>query len=169
MKEHFELGSVLKPQGIKGEIKLKPYSGDLSRFNTLEKIYIKIGDVYSETAVLSARTYKQFAYIYIEGCTDRNTAETYRNKIFYIKREDAPPLEEGEFYLADLEKLELHDQNGSLLGVVDNVMNTGAADIYIISGDNPFMFAAAPGVILSVDAYKIVVDSVRLAEVAVYD
>ncbi len=169
MKEYFELGKILKPQGIKGEIKLKPYSEDLSKFSTLERVYFKKGDVYDEVAVNSARTYKHFAYLGIEGYTDRNAAETLRNKTLYIKREQVAAPEEGEYFLVDLEGLTLTDEKGKVLGKVDNIMNTGAADIYYIVGENTFMFAAAPGVILQVSEDSITVDSKRLQEVAVYD
>ncbi len=169
MKQYFELGKILKPQGIKGEIKLKPYSDDLSKFSDLERVYFKNGDVYESVVVIKARTYKHFAYLALHGCEDRNAAELLRNKTLYIKREQAAKPEEGQHFLVDLEGLELSDENGIILGIVDNIMNTGAADIYNISGENNFMFAAAPGVILEVTKEKIVVDSKRLDEVAVYD
>ena len=86
MEKYFRFGQVLKPQGIKGELKLKTFTDDLSRVGDIDHIYLKKGDEYERRSVSGARTYKQFVYLKIEGIPDRNEAETYRNRVIYIER-----------------------------------------------------------------------------------
>lgn len=169
--DYFKLAQVLKPQGIKGELKLKAFTDDLARFGSLKHVFLKKGGEYEERIVCSTRTYKDFVYIKIEGCEDRNTAETLRGVFLYIDRENAAPLPEDAYYIADLEGLSVEDETGKTLGVLKEVLQTGGVDIYSVKGDKNFMFPAVKHVVLNVDinAGKILLDSTRLKEVAIYD
>lgn len=169
MKEFLKIGQILKPQGIKGEVKLKPFVDDLDRFYDLETVYLKKKNSYEERKVESARTYKQFAYLKLEGIDDRNTSETLRNLGVYVDREHGAVLPEGAFYIVDLIGLDVYDDQGQRLGELKNIMQTGSADIYEVEGDKPFLFAAAPGVILerNLETGKIVVSKERLSEVCI--
>lgn len=171
--DYFELGQVLKPQGIRGEIKLRPYTDDLERFGALSHVFLKNGKNYEKRQVQSARVYKEFAFLKLEGVEDRNAAELLRSKRLYIDRENAAPLEEGACYIADLVGLRILDEQGKELGRIEEIMQiAGGVDVYRASGPKGgMMFPAAPGVILqkSPEEGKIVVDSGRLAEVVLYD
>ena len=168
--DYFKLAQVLKPQGIKGELKLKPFTDDLARFSNLAHVFIKNKNEYTEYPVLSSRTYKQFAYIKLLGIDTIEDAEMLRNKFLYIDRENAAELPDGADYIADIIGCKVFDGEDEL-GEVDDIFNTGAADIYVIKAERPFMFPAAPGVILSRDVAKkiIIIDPKRLSEVAIYD
>ena len=164
----FKIAQVLKPQGIKGEIKLKPFVDDIERFRKLPHIYLKRGGDYEKRQVLSGRTYKQFAYVLIEGCEDRNTAETLRGQFLYLDREHAAPLPEGAHYIADLLGLRVETESGQVLGQLEEIFNTGSVDIYSVTGgEKNFLFPNAPGVILSrsPEEGRIVVAEERLREV----
>ena len=169
MKEFLKIGQILKPQGIKGEVKLKPFVDELDRFHDLETVYLKKRGSYEELQVESARTYKQFAYLKLKGIEDRNTSETLRNLSVYVDRDHAAPLPEGAFYIADLIGLDVYDDQGDCLGTLAEIMQTGGVDIYAVEGEKPFLFPAAPGVILerNLEAGRIVLDSSRLQEVMV--
>ena len=168
--DHFKLAQVLKPQGIKGELKLKPFTDDLTRFSKLVHVFIKKNGEFIEYPVESARTYKQFAYVKLEGIDSIEQAETLRNHFLYIDRENAAPLPEGSDYIADIIGCEVVS-SGEILGKVADIFNTGAADIYVVKGVRSFMFPAAPGVITSRDVAekRMTVDPDRLKEVAIYD
>lgn len=167
--DFFKVGQVLKPQGIRGEVKIRPFVDDLGRFDSIDHIFMKKRGEYLRYDVESARTYKDFAYIKIGGVNDRNEAELLRGAFFYIDRKNASPLPEGAHYVADLIGMELRDGNGEVLGTVADIMNTGSADIYTVTGKGRFMFPKAPGVITNVDekAGVIYVDDRRLSEVRV--
>jgi len=171
--DYFELGQVLKPQGIRGEIKLRPYTDDLERFGALSHVFLKNGKNYEKRGVQSARVYKEFAFLKLEGTEDRNAAELLRGKRLYIDRENAAPLEDGACYIADLIGLRILDEQGNELGKLQEIMQiAGGVDVYRVSGPRGgMMFPAAPGVILkkSPEEGKIVVDAARLAEVVLYD
>lgn len=169
--DYFKLAQVLKPQGIKGELKLKPFVDELSRFDVLSHIFLKKGAIYERRAVEKTWTYKQFAFVKIEGCDDRNTAETMRGAFLYIDRAHAAPPPPGAHYIADLVGLEIRARDGRVLGELADVLQTGATDIYVMRGERPCMFPAAPHVVLKKDVSGgcIIVDEQRLQEVAVYD
>lgn len=168
--DHLKLAQVLKPQGIKGEIKLKPFTDDLSRFSKLVHVFIKKNGAFEEYHVESARTYKQFAYVKLKGIDSIEQAETLRGAFLYIDRQNAAKLPEGSDYIADIIGCEISDGQ-NVLGNVTDIFNTGAADIYVVKGERPFMFPAAPGVILkrTVQDKIIIIDPKRLSEVAIYD
>ncbi len=169
MKEFLKIGQILKPQGIRGEVKLKPFVDDLDRFYDLETVYLKQKGTYEKFQVESARTYKQFAYLKLAGIEDRNTSETLRNLSVYVDRANAAKLPEGAFYIADLIGLSVYDDAGACLGTLEEIMQTGGVDVYAVKGERSFLFPAAPGVILerNLETGRIVLDGKRLKEVRV--
>lgn len=168
--DYYKLARVLKPQGLKGEFKLKPFVDDISRFYDLSHIYLKKENQYIEYLVEKARTYKQFAYLKVTGIEDCDAAEALRGSYIYIDKASAKKPE-GSHFIADLIGMEIRGTDGFLYGVLKNVLQTGAADIYEVKGEKSFLFPAVPHVVLSVDEEKrvISVDHARLKEVAVYD
>lgn len=171
MEKYLKLGKMLKPQGIKGEIKLSPYTDNLERFLDLPHIFFQVRGEYQKYNVQHARLYKTFAYLKLEGIDTIEQAEPFRGHFLYIDRENAAKLPQGAHYICDLIGLAVEDSEGVLLGQVKDVMNTGAADIYVVRGERNMMFPAAPGVIQKVDVAggKILVDKKRLEEVAIDD
>ena len=107
--EFFEIAKILKPQGIRGELKLECYVRDMEHFSSVSVVYMKEGHEMRSFDVERIRISGDNAFITIEGCHDRNTAETLRNRTLYIDRKDAYPLEEDEDYIADLIGLEIID------------------------------------------------------------
>ena len=171
MEKYFRFGQVLKPQGIKGELKLKTFTDDLSRVGDIDHIYLKKGDEYERRSVSGARTYKQFVYLKIDGIPDRNEAERYRNRVIYIDRESAAPLPEGAVYIADIIGARVSTDKGEELGELTDVLQNGATDVYVVKGERGCMFPAVPHVIVKRDAEaaKIVVNADELEKIAVFD
>lgn len=169
--DYFELGQVLKSQGIKGEVKLRPYTDDLERFGALCHVYLKKGGAYQKHSVQRARVYKEFAFLKIEGIDDRNAAEELRGQSIYIDREHAAPLPEGAYYIADLIGLRVEEEGGEVVGVVEDIIKiAGGMDVYQVKTEKGnILFPAAPGVIVQKDiqAGRMVVDKKRLNEVCV--
>lgn len=161
------IGEVLKPQGIRGELKVKAFTDfpeDIKAFGTvyIENLPYKI---------LSFRVGSDgAAYIGLRGIPDRNAAELFRGKKIEGNREDAPELNEGQYYIIDILGLRCETEEGELLGTVKNITNL-ATDVYTLEKDGKeILFPAVKGVVLSVDIAngKITVDKKRFAEVAVY-
>ena len=119
--------------------------------------------------VLSVRTGGGLVFLGLKGIADRNAAELLRGKQLYVLREDAPVLEEGRYYIADLIGCSVVTETGEVLGKLTGIRQA-ATDIYTLEMDaKEVMFPAADGVITSVDVQggTITVDKKRFYEVAV--
>ena len=162
-----ELGKVLKPQGIKGELKVLPLSKP--EF-LLEAKEITLDNKPSRITKCSIR--EGYAYIMLDICSDRNTAETLRDAIVSADSENLSELEQGEYYFEDLIGCKVYNEKGEDLGEVIEVENYGTADIITIH--KGFSSIACPflnDVFVDVDtkSKKIVVDSARFLEVTDYE
>ncbi len=161
------IGEVLKPQGIRGELKIKT-------FTDAPDIVKKFGTVYIDDVpykILSFRVGADgAAYVGLRGIPDRNAAELFRGKKIEGAREDAPPLEEGRYYIVDIIGLTCVSEEGEELGVVTNVANL-SSDVYTIEkAGKSILFPAVKGVIAKVDleGKKLVVKKSVFDEIAVY-
>lgn len=170
-KEFFELGRILKPQGIRGEVKIEAYTDDIGRFEYLPYVFLKQGSEMVKIELEKQRTDNSFAYLKLKGVDDRNQAESMRGTYLYIDRKNAASLPEGRHYIEDMIGLAVVDTEGNDLGRLAEVIQTGAADVFRTVGKRNMMFPSIPGVVLEtdVDGGSIVVDAKRLQEVCVYD
>lgn len=161
------VGEVLKPHGIRGELKVKPYTDSAEEFSSFRRVFL--GE--TEYRVLSVRVGDGAVYLNLRGVPDRNAAELLRGKEIKVLREEAPALREGTYYIADLLGSEVVDESGARLGVL-KAIRPAATDIYTLEADGKeILFPVAKGVVLSVDvtAGRIVVDGKRYREVAVLE
>lgn len=171
MIEYFELGRILKPQGVKGEVKFDAYTDDLARFEMLTFAYFKEAD-YIRVEIEKSRTDAHYAYLKLKGYDDRDAAEKLRGKALYVDRAHAAELPEGSYYIMDLIGCAIKDDSGTQIGILQDIIQNGAADVYVVKMENgSCMFPSVPHVVLSKDVENgvIVVDAQRLDEVAVYD
>lgn len=168
-KMFFAIGKVLRPQGVLGEVKTEIFSDDVSRIIGLDALYF--GKDYEKIDIETARTDGKIAVLKLVGVKTCEAAEAMRNFEIYLARDQMPPLAAGEYYLADLPGLKVLDSEGADLGIFRQVLFTGATNVYCVDGEKPFRFAAVAGVILNVDTAQgvMVLDAVRLEEVAVYE
>ena len=165
MTDKLNVGEVLKPQGIRGELKVKPFTDDAEAFHAFSRVFL--GDTPSK--VLSVRTGGGMVFLGLKGVADRNAAELLRGQQIYVPREDAPEPAEGRYYIADLLGCTLVAQDGEELGTLTDVRQA-ATDIYTVRmGEREVMFPAAEGVITAVDVAggRLTVDKKRFYEVAV--
>lgn len=159
------VGVVLKPQGIRGEVKVKPFTDSAENFRAFKRVFLD-GEEYK---VLSVRTGGDCAYLGLRGVPDRNAAELLRNKEIVVPRSEAPEPEEGSYYIADILGSGIYTEEGELLGTLSDVRQA-ATDIYTLAqGEKEILFPAAKGVIteISVEDKKITVNKKRFYEVAV--
>jgi len=165
MENKLTVALVAKPQGIRGEIKVKVLLDSAEDLKEYKRLFI--GGV--EYSVLGMRAQGEFAYIALKGVADRNAAELLRGKEVEVLRGDCPPLPEGRYFIADLLGCEVVYQSGESVGFVKEVM-PARTDVFVL--DTPkgeLSFAAAEGVISDVDAEakKITVVKKRFKEVSV--
>ena len=161
------IGEVLKPQGIRGELKVKTFTDYPEDVKAFGQVYIDD----KPYKILSFRVGNDgAAYVGLRGVTDRNMAELFRGKKLEGAREDAPALEEGQYYIVDIIGLSCETEEGEILGRVTNVSNL-SSDIYTLekNGKN-ILFPAVKGVVKKVDIEngKLIVDKAIFDEIAVY-
>ena len=159
------VAAVLKPQGIRGEIKVKVLLDDAEGFKAFKRVFV--GGV--EYGVLSVRAQGEFAFVALKGVADRNAAELLRGKDIEVFKSDLPELPEGRYYIADLVGCEVFAGATEKIGEVIAV-TPARTDIYVLSTPKgEVSFAAAEGVIETVDvpSKRITVNKKRFKEVSV--
>ena len=164
MQKFLTVATILKPQGIRGEIKVMPLTDSEDNLKSFSSVII--GGV--SYKVLACRTAGGYAYITLRGVADRNAAELLRGKEVLVDRDEAPELPEDRVYIADVIGCELVTEEGEKIGKVLDV-TPARTDIYtVLTGDKEFMFPAADGVIVSVDTEGgvVTVNKKRFEEVA---
>lgn len=135
MQDYLRVGVLVKPHGVRGEMKVFPTTDDMKRFEDLieKDVFFDIKGKYEAHKIVSVKYFKQFAILQFEDITDMDMALKLKNIDIYVKREDAVELEEGEYYIADLLGLSVYLEDGSFFGKLKDVMETGANDVYVIN------------------------------------
>lgn len=121
-------GKIIKPQGIKGEVKILPLIDIPAIFNGKHKLYIEKRQTSFKTACFRLG----YAYVMFDEITDRNIAEQYRNKFVYISKEDFDALAVDDFLIEDLVGTLIYDEDNFYIGQIVNVINYGFDDILVI-------------------------------------
>ena len=160
-----EIAQILKPQGIKGEVKALPLTNVLAVFNSLKSCEIDGKDIKIERVNIR----QGYLYIKFAGVNTRNDAENYRNKILKIeKRLVEEAKNEDEILVDDLIGYVLKDEKGNLVGQIVDVLNYGATDIFVVEIEGrqveiPYI----DDVFKTLDG-KLFVDSEKLKEVMLW-
>ena len=132
----FALGRIVKTHGIRGEVQVYSYS-DVEYFLDYKDIFIqgKYGDIVPQ-GVLKARVKKgQSVILTLEGVVDRTQAGSFVGKEIFLDRAKLSPLAEGEYYWHEIEGLSVVSAEGEKLGILSDVLATGAHDVYVVKGD----------------------------------
>ena len=135
MQKRLEVGQIVNTFGIKGEVKVTPFTDDINRFDDLKKVYVKTRKDDKLYKVENVRYHKNMVLVKLEGIENPEQAELLKNAYLEINREDAIPLKEGQYFIVDLIGLDVYTDEGKLLGKVDDIYNTGANDIYVVKDE----------------------------------
>ncbi len=165
--EFFTLGEVLKPQGIKGEVKIKLFTTNEFKLKKGNTVYLN----HKPVLITTSRVSGEFAYLSFEGVADRNAAEALRGFTVMGERTKGDVLPEGEYYICDLIGCCVYTDSGQELGELQDILQYGAADVYMVQGKKNFSFPALKRVLKEVDVAnkRLVLFEEALAEVAVYE
>ena len=172
LSSHLMIGEITRPQGIRGEVKVRPATNDPNRFYDLDRVFLKRGEEYVERTISVSRVEPDAVYMTFEGVTDRNAAEALRGEFIYIDRAHAVQLPEDANFICDLIGCEGIDTNGRRLGRMVDVMQPGGNDVYVFHGPlGEVLVPALKSVVteVNVEEKRIVFDAKRLNEVAVFD
>lgn len=169
--EYLKIGLILKPQGIRGEIKVLPLTDDPHRFIGLKQAFLS--EEKKPVRIMGARVGKDAVYLFLEKIYDRTAAESVRGQFIYIDREHAVKLPEGRYFIADLIGCEAVDLNGNRLGILKEVLQPGANDVYIVQrpDGSELLIPVVDAFIKDIDikSRKITVDAFMLQEEEIRD
>ncbi|MBQ9157692.1 MAG: 16S rRNA processing protein RimM [Eubacterium sp.] len=153
MEDLLQVGVITGTHGLKGEVKVFPTTDDKNRFLDLEDVLLDTGGELLELKVEYVKFFKKFVFVKFEEFDDINQVEQYKRCPLMVTRENAVPLEEDEYYVADLLGLTIVDDSGITIGKLENVIETGANDVYeVLTGDGSrILLPAIKDCILDVD------------------
>ena len=135
MNSYLELGQIVNVKGLKGEVKVNPFTENIDRFEELKTVLIKFKNENKEFEIEKVGYHKNQVILKFKGINTVEESEKLRNSYILIDRNDLEPLEEGVYYITDLLGLEVYTEDGTLLGKVDDIYNTGSNDIYVVKDD----------------------------------
>lgn len=153
MEQYFRVGVFANTHGIRGEIKVYPTTDDVSRFRDLKEVILDTKKEPIPLEVEGVKFFKNMVILKFKGIDNINDIEKYKGCDLLVSRENAVPLEEGEFYLADIMGMPVIDEEERELGVIREVLQTGANDVYIIQKKRggEILLPAIPSCILDID------------------
>ncbi len=134
-QEYFEIGQIVNTFGIKGFVKVNPFTDDMHRFEELKSVLVVKNKETIEMHIEEVKLHKNVVLIKFKGIEDINMAEKYKGCYIKIKREDARKLPKDTYFIADLIGIKVYDDNGNLLGKVDDIYNNKVHDVYVIKND----------------------------------
>lgn len=172
MQEYLLIGEITKPQGVQGELKLRPITCDPSRFENMDYAFLKEGEGYRRVNISVRRAGADAVFLRMEGVNTRNDAEEMRGTLLYIDRAHAVELDEDSTFICDLMGLKGVLTDGVEIGKIIDVMQPGGNDVYVFKGKRgEVLVPALKSVVVKVDlaAGEMLLDADRMAEVAVYD
>lgn len=168
MEQTLKIGLIVKPQGIRGEVKVQPLTDDINRYKNLKEVLIDGKTFRVLSAVIGGGT----VFLSLSGITDRNVAETFRGKFICVNRENAVKLEEGRYFIVDIIGCTLVTDDGEQIGEIVEVFSA-RTDIFTVKCVNQktMRFPFLKDAVLSVDIKNkiITADKKRLSEIACYE
>ncbi len=171
--EYLLIGEITRPQGVRGEMRVRPYTDDPMRFEDLDEVYVKRGDKYEARGITFVRLNSDdVVIIRMDGVSDANAVEALRGEKLYVDREHAVELPEDADFIVDLIGCRVTDDEGNDYGKITDVMQPGGNDVYVISGKRgEVLVPALKSVVISVDtkAGEMLLSAARMREVAVFE
>ncbi len=132
MEDLFQVGIITSTHGVKGEVKVYPTTDDVRRFKKLKEIILDTGKEHVALELESVKYFKQMVILKFKGIDTLNEVEKFRQKSLYVTRANAVRLRKDEYFIADLIGLKVVDEENKELGTLEDVMLTGANDVYVI-------------------------------------
>lgn len=132
MKKYLEIGQIVGTHGIKGFLKVKPLTDDITRFNNLKSLYMNVKKELIEFIIEDVKYHKNMVMLKLNGIDTIEKAEEYRNIYLQIDRKDSVKLPKDSYFIVDLLECNVYTDEGEKLGKLDDVFNTGSNDIYVV-------------------------------------
>lgn len=153
MEDLLQVGIITSTHGVRGEVKVYPTTDDPRRFRRLKEVVLDTGKEKMNLEIEGVKFFKQFVILKFKGLDNINDIEKYRQKSLYVTRKNAVRLQRDEYFIADLIGLKVQDEDGKELGMVKDVIETGANDVYEVemADGKSLLLPAIKQCILNVD------------------
>ena len=135
-QEYFEIGQIVNHYGIKGMVKVNPFTDDISQFEKLKSILLVKDGKLSEVEIEETKYSKNQVLLKLKGIDTVEEAEKYRGCYLKIARSNSKKLPKDTYFIADLLGLTVYTDENILLGKVEDIYNSGANDIYVIKSED---------------------------------
>lgn len=159
----FRVGQIVNTQGLKGEVRVYPYTDDIYRFDDLEYFYTE-KSLNNKYEVERVRYKGNMVIMKIKDIDSIDLAERLKTKNIYIPREESVELEEGEFFVADLIGLDVFTIDGEKIGVVKDVLQHAINDVYVVSsGEKEYLIPSVEKFVptIDLDENKMIIDPIK--------
>lgn len=152
MEKYFEIGQIVNTSGLKGVLKIKPFTDDINKFSKLKTIYIDLKKELKSFEIERVYFNKNMVFLKLKGIDTIEQAEIYRNNVVKIERKDEK-LEDNSYYIVDLEGCMVYTEEQKLLGTLTEVFSTGSNDVYVVKSEDgkQILLPAIKDVIKQVD------------------
>ncbi|MCS7009786.1 MAG: ribosome maturation factor RimM [Anaerolineales bacterium] len=145
------VGKIRRPHGVRGDVLVELYTDFPERLVPKKVLYL--GESHQRVVVRRRRSHREGLLLAFEDYDTPEAVGEFRNQILYVATHDLPPLPEGEYYFHELIGLAVEDETGRFLGRLEQILETGANDVYVVvpASGREILLPAIEEVILSVD------------------
>lgn len=156
MQKYFEVGQIVNTFGIKGLVKVNPFTDDAERFEELKTVYICKKNEMQKVEIEEVKYHKNMVLLKIKGIDNMNDAEKVKGLYLKIDRKDAKKLPKDTYFIADLIGLNVYTDEDEYLGKVEDIFSTGANDVYVVKNDEgkQILLPSIPEVLKTIDLEK---------------
>ena len=153
MENLMEIGQIVNTYGIKGFVKVVPFTDNINRFEDLKTVYVETKKGLENFEIEEVKYAKNTVLLKLKGIDDINIAEKYKNCYIKISRENAVKLPEDTYFIVDLLDIKVYTDEDIYLGNIIDVYPTGSNDIYVVKNEegNQVLLPAIGEVIKKVD------------------
>ncbi|MDD6810581.1 MAG: ribosome maturation factor RimM [Lachnospiraceae bacterium] len=153
MIEELQVGVITQTHGIRGEVKVFPTTDDVNRFKKLKEVILDNGKERLNLTIEGVKFFKQFVILKFKNYDSINDIEKYKNAKLLVPREKAVRLKKDEYFIADLIGMKVVTEDGTILGCLKDVLETGANDVYVVQTEEKkeILLPAIKECILKVD------------------
>lgn len=132
MEEYLQVGIISSTHGIKGEVKVFPTTDDAARFKKLKKVILDDKAGRRELEIEGVKFFKRMVILKFKGLDSIDDVTPYKGTGLLVARENAVRLRRNEYFIADLIGMRVIDEEEKEVGVLTDVIETGANDVYAV-------------------------------------
>ena len=133
MDNLLQVGAITSTHGVRGEVKVFPTTDDAKRFGKLKEVELETKEGTTTLHIKGVKYFKQFVILKFEEYDSLNDVESIKGRKLFVTRKNAVKLQKNEYFIADLIGMRVIDEEKELEGLVDDVIQTGANDVYDIT------------------------------------